>query len=456
MNEQLSFGPFHLDLGHRVLLRDGSPVPLGGRALDLLCVLAAAKGELVTKDALMASVWPGRIVEESNIQAQVSALRRALQDGENAPSCIVTVPGRGYRFVVADREPSAPAARGNLPQPSVTLVGREAEPADLTTLLVEHRLVTLTGAGGMGKTRLALEVGASLHPRFPDGVWLVELAPLARPELLGETVAALFHISPQGERPATELIAEFLAASRLLLILDNCEHVIFAAAEFAQAVLARCPNIRMLATSRESLAIAGEHIYETPQLSVPPPGRIEAARALDHSAVRLLVTRAADASGQFVLTDSTAPLVAEICRKLDGMPLAIELAAARLRLLSPAELLTRLDDCLHLLTSGTRLAVPRHRTLRALIDWSHALLSEPERALLRRLGIFAGSFGLDAVSAVTAGAPADTSNLLDLMAGLVNKSLVAALPGTGPRRYRLLETTRAFALERLAESGETE
>ncbi len=267
MNEQVSFGPFRLDLGRRVLLRDGSPVPLGGRAVDLLCVLAAAKGELVTKDAVMASVWPGRIVEESNIQAQVSALRRALQNGARTPSYIVTVPGRGYRFVVPDREPSAHVAKGNLPQPSVTLIGREAELADLTALLAQHRLVTLSGAGGMGKTRLALEVGASLQPRFSDGVWLVELAPLARPELLGETVAALFHISPQGERPATELIAEFLAARRLLLILDNCEHVICAAAEFAQALLARCPQIRILATSSGAVGdLWRTHLRDAPAI----------------------------------------------------------------------------------------------------------------------------------------------------------------------------------------------
>jgi predicted ATPase/DNA-binding winged helix-turn-helix (wHTH) protein len=457
MNEQVSFGPFRLDLGRKVLLRDGMPVSLGGRALDLLCVLAGAKGELVTKDAILESVWPGRIVDENNIQAQVATLRRALDDGPNAPNYVLTVPGRGYRFVIpGDGEHRAPIARGNLPKSPVSLIGRETELTDLAGLVGQCRLLTLVGAGGMGKTRLALELGAGLHARFPDGVWLVELAPLGRSELLGETVAALFNLSPQGERSAPDVIADFLGARRLLLILDNCEHVIVAAAEFAQAVLARCPNITMLTTSREPLAIPGEHIYETPQLRLPPPGPITGAEALNYSSVELLVTRAAAASAQFALTDGTAPLVAEICRRLDGMPLALELAAARLRLLSPGDLLERLDDCLHLLTTGSRTALPRHRTLRALVDWSHALLSPPEQALLRRLSVFAGSFSLAAATAVTAGPPVEAGNVLDLLAKLVDKSLVVPLPGTCTRRYRLLETTRAFALERLAASSEAD
>ena len=455
MHDELSFGPFRLDLDRRVLLRDGSPVPLGGRALDLLCALAGARGALVTKNALMEQVWPGLAVEENNIQVQVSALRRVLREAGCSSDYINTVPGRGYRFVVPANEGYVGRARrGNLPEPSDLLIGREAELADLAALVSVHRLVTLVGAGGSGKTRLALGLGANLQGRFPDGVWLAELAPLAKPELLGETVAALFNVSLQGDRPAARVIADFLGARRLLLILDNCEHMILAAAKFTKVVLAACRNIGVLATSREALAVPGEHVYDTPLLSVPPPGKVMAVQALEHSAVELFVARASSTLGRFTLTDSTAGTVADICRKLDGLPLAIELAAARLKLLTPAELLARLDDCLKLLTSGSRTALPRHKTLRAVVEWSHALLSKPEQALLRRLGLFAGSFSLPAATAVTAGTPIAGGEVFDLVAKLVEKSLVMPLQAAGVTRYRLLETTRAFALEHLEESGE--
>ena len=456
MHDELSFGPFRLDLDRRVLLRDGSPVPLGGRALDLLCALAAARGELVTKNVLMEQVWPGLAVEENNIQVQVSALRRVLREAGCSSDYISTVPGRGYRFLVPATEGDiARPQRGNLPEPTDLLIGREAELADLAALVLSHRLVTLVGAGGSGKTRLALGLGANLQGQFPDGLWLAELAPLAKPELLGETVAALFNISLQGDRPAAKVIADFLGPRRLLLILDNCEHMILAAAEFTAVMLAACPNISVLATSREALAVPGEHVYETPLLSVPPPGKVAAVQALVYSAVELFVARASSTLGRFTLTDSTAGTVADICRKLDGMPLAIELAAARLKLLNPVELLARLDDCLKLLTSGSRTALPRHKTLRAVIEWSHALLSKPEKALLRRLGVFAGSFSLPAAAAVTASTAIAAGEVFDLVARLVDKSLVVPLHGAGVTRYRLLETTRAFALEHLAKSSES-
>jgi predicted ATPase/DNA-binding winged helix-turn-helix (wHTH) protein len=456
MGDELSFGPFRLDLGRRILLRDGSPVPLGGRALDLLCALAAARGELVTKDDLMDQVWPGLTVEENNIQVQVSALRRALREGGCASDYISTVPGRGYRFVLPNSEERELARRGNLPQPSEALIGREAELADLAALVSLHRLVSLVGAGGSGKTRLALQLGADLLQGFPDGVWLAELAPLAKPELLGETVAALFNLSLQGNQPAAKVIGHFLGGRQLLLVLDNCEHIILAAAQFAEALLAACPNIKLLTTSREALSIPGEQVYETPLLTVPRAGEISAEQALEHSSVQLLVARASSTPARFTLTDVNTPTVVEICRKLDGMPLAIELAAARLRLLSPAELLARLDDCMRLLTSGNRTAVPRHKTLRAVIDWSHALLSKPEQTLLRRIGVFAGSFSLAGATAVAAGSEIVSGEALDLLARLVDKSLVIPVPRPGLTRYRLLETTRAFALERLAESGESD
>jgi predicted ATPase len=455
MSDELTFGPFLLDLDRRLLLRDGSPVALGGRALDLLCTLAAARGHLVTKHALMEQVWPGLAVEENNIQVQISALRRILREAGCRSDFIITVPGRGYRFAVPASE-QKPAPQGNLPESLDPLIGRAAELTDLAALMTLHRLVTLVGAGGSGKTRLALQLGANLQQRFPDGVWLAELAPLTKTELLAETVAALFNVSLQGDRPAAKVIADFLGTRRLLLILDNCEHLVLAAAKFTESLLTACPNVRVLTTSREALAIPGEHTYETPLLSVPSPGKVTAEQALQYSAVELLVARASSTIGRFKLTDSTAGPVAEICRKLDGMPLAIELAAARLKLLSPAELLARLDDCLKLLTSGSRTASQRHQTMRAVIDWSHALLSKPEQALLRRLGVFADSFSLRGAAAVTSGAPIAASEVFDLLAKLVDKSLVMPLLEAGATRYRLLETTRAFALEHLAENGEAD
>jgi predicted ATPase len=277
------------------------------------------------------------------------------------------------------------------------------------------------------------------------------LAPLDRAELVGEAVAAVFGLPVHGERPATDAIAALLRSRRVLLILDNCEHVIAAAAKLADTLLKTCPGVVLLATSREALSVGGEHAYPVRLLEVPPRSKsLTAAQAMGHSAVQLFVDRATVALGRFSLTDETAPIVAEICRRLDGIPLAIELAAPRLKMLRPKELLTRLDDQLRLLTAGSRVAMPRQQTLRAAIEWSYDLLSAPEQAMLCRLGIFAGSCTLEAVSAVAAGAPVEESDVFDVLAGLVDKSLVVSFVGAGENRYRLLESTRAFALEKLA------
>ncbi len=338
----------------------------------------------------------------------------------------------------------------HLPQLAHALIGREEDAAEIGALLSRHRLVTLVGAPGVGKTSLSLVVGADLLARFPDGVRFVELAPLDRGELVGEAVAAVFGLPVQGERPGIDAVAAFLRSKGVLLILDNCEHVIAAAARLADTVLKTCPGVVLLATSREALSVAREHAYPVPLLGLPPRSTsLTAAQAMEHSAVRLFVERAAAALGRFSLIDETAPMIAEICRRLNGIPLAIELAAPRLKLLTPEALLARLDDKLHLLTGGSRTAVSRQRTLRAALEWSYALLSEAEQAMLRRLGVFAGSFTLEAVAAVAAGAPVEQSDVFDVLAGLVDKSLVVSLAGAGGNRYRLLESTRAFALEKL-------
>jgi predicted ATPase len=352
-----------------------------------------------------------------------------------------------------DRPPAepAPAYRNNLPRLANALIGRERDVAEIKALLPRYRLVTLVGAAGVGKTSLSLQVGADLLAHFPDGAWFVELAPLDRAELVGEAVAAVFGLPVQGERSATDAIAAFLRSKRVLVILDNCEHVIAAAARLTDTLLRTCPGVWLLTSSREALSVAGEHAYPVPLLDVPPRSmNLTAAQAIRHSAVHLFVDRAAAALGRFSVTDETAPIIAEICRRLDGIPLAIELAAPRLKVLKPEVLLARLDNQLHLLTAGSRIAVPRQQTLRAAIEWSYALLSEAEQAMLRRLGVFAGSFTLEAVATVARDAPVEASDVFDVLAGLVEKSLVVSLAGAGENRYRLLESTRAFALEQLA------
>ena len=411
----LCFGRFRLDLAQRQLLLDKRPLQLGDRALQVLCVLARAKGALVSKDELMARVWAGLVVEENNLHVQISTLRRALDPDGIGESWVVTVPGRGYRLLGVEStgaptdmppvEP-APGYLSNLPQPAHALIGRERDVAEIEALLSEHRLVTLIGAAGIGKTSLSLQVAADLLACFPDGVWFVELAPLDHAEQVSEKVAAVFGLPMHGERPPTLAIAAFLRPRRALLILDNCEHLIEAAAKLADTLLKTCPDVVLLATSREALSLTGEHAYPVPLLDVPPRStNLTAAQAMRHSAVQLFVERAASALGRFSLADETAPIVAEICSRLDGIPLAIELAAPRLKVLTPGALQARLNDQLHLLTAGSRLAVPRQQTLRAAIEWSYALLSEAEQAMLCRLGVFAGSFTLEAVAAVATGAP---------------------------------------------------
>ena len=455
----LCFGRFRLDLAQRQLLLDKRPLQLGDRALQVLCVLARAKGALVSKDELMARVWAGLVVEENNLHVQISTLRRALDPDGIGESWVVTVPGRGYRLLGVEStgaptdmppvEP-APGYLSNLPQPAHALIGRERDVAEIEALLSEHRLVTLIGAAGIGKTSLSLQVAADLLACFPDGVWFVELAPLDHAEQVSEKVAAVFGLPMHGERPPTLAIAAFLRPRRALLILDNCEHLIEAAAKLADTLLKTCPDVVLLATSREALSLTGEHAYPVPLLDVPPRStNLTAAQAMRHSAVQLFVERAASALGRFSLADETAPIVAEICSRLDGIPLAIELAAPRLKVLTPGALQARLNDQLHLLTAGSRLAVPRQQTLRAAIEWSYALLSEAEQAMLCRLGVFAGSFTLEAVAAVATGAPVGESDVFEVLAGLVDKSLVASLAGMGENRYRLLKSTRAFALEKL-------
>jgi predicted ATPase/DNA-binding XRE family transcriptional regulator len=346
----------------------------------------------------------------------------------------------------------------NLPSPLTTFIGREKEQADVIQLITKHRLVTLTGSGGVGKTRFAIKIGEQLLENYPDGVWLVELAPLADPALVPQTVAAILGAEERTSRPILATLIDHLRGKRLLLILDNCERLIQASAEVAESLLRSCPFVHILATSRELLGVAGEKSFRVPSLSFPDSARpIQVDSLTQYESVRLFVDRALTAFPGFALTDDNALAVAQVCHWLDGIPLAIELAGARIELLRVEQIAERLDNRFQLLTGGGRTALPRHQTLSALIDWSHDLLTEPERILLRRLSVFAGGWMLDAAEAVCVGDGIEQSHILDLLTQLVNKSLVIAERAQGEEaRFRILETIRQYALEKLKASGEAD
>jgi non-specific serine/threonine protein kinase len=356
--------------------------------------------------------------------------------------------------------PRAPAHAGpnNLPAGATAFVGRAREVAEVKRLLAAQRMVTLTGPGGCGKTRLAVRVAADLLPAYADGAWFVDLAGLADPALVPQAAATAMGLREEAGRPPAETLAAHAASRELLLVLDNCEHLAAACAALAGSLLAAAPRCRVLATSREALGVAGEARWLTPPLSAPPAGDAPAAgpeQALQFESVRLFVERAKAAQASFALTDRNAEAVAGICRELEGIPLAVELAAARVSVLPVAQILVRLKDRFRLLTGGSRDASARQQTLRAAVDWSYDLLSPEERALFNRLSVFAGGLSLEAAEAVCAGEGIDELQVLDLLAHLADKSLVVPEEGAGgAARYRLLETLRQYGRERLAACGE--
>jgi predicted ATPase/class 3 adenylate cyclase len=311
----------------------------------------------------------------------------------------------------------------NLPLNLTSFIGREREISEIKTRLGESRLFTLTGPGGTGKTRLSIQVGGELLAEQPDGVWIVELAPLADPALIPQTVAAVFGLRESPNRALIEQINDYLRAKRLLLILDNCEHLVDACARLAESLLQACPNIKIFASSREALGVRGETTYRVPSLYLPDPGQVTAEAVLRCESVQLFVDRASAVNPNFQVTDKNAAFVAQICRRLDGIPLALELAAARARVLSVEQIAERLDDRFRLLTGGSRTVLPRQQTLRALIDWSYALLTEKEKILFRRLAVFTGGWTLEAAEEVCSEVGLDKYEILDLMTQLVDKSL---------------------------------
>ncbi|HEV7126313.1 MAG TPA: helix-turn-helix domain-containing protein, partial [Ktedonobacterales bacterium] len=349
---------------------------------------------------------------------------------------------------------STPTVPTNLPLALTSFVGREREIATVRRLLSQTRLLTLTGAGGCGKTRLALEVARTLAHEAPqgvvyaEGIWLVELAALSDGTRVVQTVATVLGVRERPGRSLLDSLTAFLGAKHVLLLLDNCEHLLGACAALADALLRVCPRLTVLTTSREALGIGGERPWRVPSLGLPDPrGGLTLEQAAACEAVQLFVQRAQVVRMDFTLTGRQVMLAAQACRRLDGIPLALELAAARLAVLSLDQLATRLDDRFRLLTGGSRTALPRQQTLRATLDWSYDLLGEPERLLLQRLSVFAGGWTLEAAEAICAG------EVLDLLAGLVAKSLVLLEEGATDARYRMLETVRQYARERLVAAG---
>ncbi len=346
--------------------------------------------------------------------------------------------------------------RNNLPAQLSSFIGREAEIIEIKHLLAETRLLTLTGAGGSGKTRLALQVAADLLAEYPDGVWLAELAPASDADLVTQLTAKALGIPEQSRRALMETLVDRLRSKRLLLVLDNCEHVLDACATLAGALLKTCFNLRILATSREAIGVAGESVWQVPSLATPDPGATMSLSSLcQFEAVKLFRDRAVAVQSRFALTNATAPAVTQICWRVEGIPLAIELAAARMSALSVAQIAERLRDSFDLLSHGKRTAMLRHQTLRATIDWSYALLTDAERSLFQRLSVFAGGFDLKAAENVCAGEGIEGEHILDLVTQLVEKSLVLVREHTGTTRYRLLEPIRQYAQARLRESGAT-
>jgi len=352
----------------------------------------------------------------------------------------------------------------NLPSQLSSFIGRDQEMQDARRLLTETRLLTLTGTGGAGKTRLALQVAAEAVEDYPGGVWLIELAALRDPALLTQAVAAVLGIGEEGgDRPLAQTLADALRPRSVLLVWDNCEHLVDACARLAETLLRACPGLRLLATSREALEIGGEAVLPVSSLALPPAGPSAGAQDVTPEtlagcdSVRLFVERATTALPAFRLSAGNAPAVALVCARLDGIPLALELAAARVRVLTPEQIAGRLDDRFRLLSGGSRTALPRQQTLRALIDWSYDLLPSPEKTLLRRLSAFAGGWALEAAEAVCAGGEVEDWEVLDLLSRLVAKSLVMVEPPDAGRvRYRLLENLRSYAWERLVETAEAD
>ncbi|MBO4221816.1 winged helix-turn-helix domain-containing protein [Bradyrhizobium neotropicale] len=460
--ETVCFGPFRLHAGQRTLEKDGTPIQLGSRALDLLIALVERAGTVVSKNDLLAKVWPDIIVDEGSLRVQIAGLRKALGDGEAGARYLTTVSGQGYCFVGRLSHPNnqeqssiGPSSEPphNLPARPMRMVGRDQTVRDISAKLRSERFVTVVGPGGVGKTTVAVSVGHELLEEFAGAVRFLDFGTLHDPALVPNVVASALGLLGQAGDPSDSLV-NLLRDRRMLLILDCCEHVIETSAALAERLYAEAPQLHILATSRESLRVEGEHVHRLqPLLSPPDDAGLTAAQALAFPAVQLFVERVAASGGHLIeLSDADARLVGEICRRLDGIALAIELAASRASASNIKDTVALLNDAFKLLGEGQHAVLPRHQTLRATLDWSYNLLSEPERMVLRRAAVFAGSFTLEAARSVAGAEDADDGQVIAAVASLVAKSMLAASASGTSTRYRLLDTARAYALERLAAS----
>ena len=462
----ISFGPFELVASERLLTKDGAPVELGARTLDTLIALVSRPNEVVGKRDLMARVWPDVVVEEGSLRFHIASLRQALGDGKDGARYIATLAGRGYCFVApisrsvdrgADGHAMAAASvpgANYLPGQLHRMVGRADGRLAVATELAASRFVTIVGSGGVGKTTLAVAVAHDVLDAFAGTILFVDLGMQSAPNMVAGALASMLGLSVQSDDPTPNLLA-YLQDKRLLLVFDNCEHLIDTVATLAARIFAAAPQVHILATSREALRVEGEHVHRLEPLAVPPedPG-LPAAVALGFPAAQLFVERAAASGARLDLDDADAAIVGNICRKLDGVALAIELAAGRVQAYGLAQTAALLDERLSLLWQGQRTAPPRHQTLHAMLDWSYGLLSDAERVVFRRLAVFVGSFTIEAALAVATSATIDNALLFNTIDSLIAKSMVATRSIGAMMRYRLLSTTRAYALAASTDGAE--
>jgi predicted ATPase/DNA-binding winged helix-turn-helix (wHTH) protein len=463
-----SFGPYSLHDKSRLLEKDGVPVKLGSRALDILRLLVSRAGDVVSKNELLAHAWPGLVVEEINLRVHIAELRKALGDGKEGARYVTNIPSRGYCFVAPVRHIAASAAASAsarasglpetpapvLPHRLERMIGRDDVLRELSQRLLSERFVTLRGPGGIGKTTVAVALAHDLSAKFEGQVRFLDFSMVKDATLVAGTVAwalglVVHHFDP------TDSIVDYLRNRRLLLVLDSCEHVVEVVARLAESIHQQAPGVSILVTSRESLLVEGEQLFELVPLEGPPQGAgLSASEVLAYPAAHLFAERATAAGYRAEIADDDADVLAEICGKLDGIALAIELAAVRVGTHGLREIVTLLDGRLKLEWRGRRTAPPRQQTLGATLDWSYGLIGESERTVLRRLSVFAAPFTLQGATAVAGQESDPTERIVELLEQLVAKSLIAVRPDDASTRYRLLDTTRAYATQKLADSGE--
>src|SRR5467141_641926 len=459
----ICFGPFSLSTTKRLLEKGGVRVWLGSRALDILIALVERPAELVSKRELIAKVWPDLVVDEGSLRFHVSALRKALGEGRSGERYVTNVSGRGYCFVAPiSCAANQPATLRNslahlpvgLPPSQTKMVGREEIVRFISEELTARRFFTIVGPGGIGKTTVATVVSRTMLAAFDGAVHYVDFGPLCTPSLVPNRVASTVGLPGNFDDPLAALPA-FLRDRRMLLVLDSCEHLIDTIAPLAERIFREAPEVHILATSRQPLQVEGEQVHRLDPLAFPPDGAsLTAARALTFPAVQLFVERAASHGSGFQFNDAEAPIVGKVCRRLDGIALALELAAGRVGVYGIKGIASLLDSPCRLLWRGRRTASSRHQTLSAMLDWSYNLLPEAERVILRRLSVFVGAFSLEAAQFVAAGDILEREQVAEAIAALSTKSLVAVETDNTETLYRLLDTTRAYVLAKMVDSGE--